>query len=107
VTDIIEVHTTLPSREQANELARRLVESRLAACVQVLGPIDSIYRWEGKVEQSQEWLLRAKTSSSLYIEMEKMVRDHHPYQLPEVMAHSVRAGSLPYLKWVADETRPK
>jgi periplasmic divalent cation tolerance protein len=103
VTDVIEVHTTLPSQEQANDLARRLVEARLAACVQVIGPIESTYRWEGKVEQAQEWLLLIKTTTSAYEAMELSLREWHPYEVPEIIALAVHAGSRGYLEWVSGQ----
>ena len=102
MTDILEVRTTLPSREQANELARRLVEARLAACVQVLGPLESTYRWEGKVEQAQEWLCVMKTTQSSYCQLEQAIREFHPYEVPEILATQVSSGSEPYLKWLRE-----
>ncbi len=103
MTDIIQVYTTLPSREQADTMARQLVEARLAACVQVLGPLESTYRWEGKVEHVQEWRLIAKTTSNGYAALEQAIRQAHPYQVPEILAMRATAGSPAYLDWVAKE----
>lgn len=100
MTDVLQVQTTLPSREQANEMARRLVEDSLAACVQVLGPIASTYRWEGKLQHAEEWLLLAKTSEAGYAALEQTIRAAHPYELPEIIAVEVCHGSEPYLAWI-------
>jgi periplasmic divalent cation tolerance protein len=103
MTDLVQVHTTLPSQQQAQDLARRLVEARRAACVQVLGPLESTYRWEGQVEQAQEWLLVAKTTAAGYAALEQAIRQSHPYQIPEILALPVAAGFEPYLDWVRRE----
>ena len=102
-TDLLQVHTTLPTQEQANDLARRLVVARQAACVQVLGPVQSTYRWEGQVEQAQEWLLLAKTTVAGYAALEQAIRQSHPYQVPEILAVPVTAGYQAYLEWVWQE----
>jgi periplasmic divalent cation tolerance protein len=100
MNDLLQVYTTLPSQEQANDLARRLVDARHAACVQVLGPVQSTYRWEGQVEQAHEWLLAAKTTAAAYAALEQAIREAHPYQVPEILAVPVAAGNAAYLDWV-------
>jgi len=105
MTDCIQVLTTAPSEEEAARIARALVEGRLAACVQVLGPIASTYRWQGAIETSQEWLCTAKTAKGLYPEVEQAIRQAHSYQVPEILAIEVTAGSADYLAWLAAEIK--
>jgi periplasmic divalent cation tolerance protein len=105
MTDCIQVLTTAPSQEEAARIARALVEERLAACVQVLGPVASTYRWQGAIETSQEWLCIAKTAKGLYPEVEQAVRRVHSYQVPEILAVPVTAGSADYLAWLAGEVK--
>jgi periplasmic divalent cation tolerance protein len=104
-SDPIQVLTTTPSREEAERIARALVEERWAACVQVLGPITSTYRWQGAIETSQEWLCVAKSRRGLFAGIEKAVRRLHPYQVPEILAVPVVAGSADYLAWLDQEVR--
>lgn len=99
----IEVMTTTDSQEEARRIARALVESRLAACVQVIGPIESTYWWEGKMQQSEEWLCLIKTRADRYEEVEARVREVHSYDVPEVLALPVVAGHRPYLDWLDGE----
>jgi periplasmic divalent cation tolerance protein len=103
MTDLLQVCTTLPGREQADEMARQLVESRLAACVQVLGPIESTYRWQGNIERSQEWLLIIKTTSTAYAALEEQIRKLHSYEVPEILAVPIVAGNAAYQNWVRQE----
>lgn len=105
MTDILQVATTIDSPERAQELARQLVERRLAACVQVVGPIASTYRWQDAVEQSQEWLCLIKTTAANYAALEAAIRALHPYDVPEIIATPVAAGNPDYLAWVEQETR--
>lgn len=94
--------TTLPNREQGEHLAGTLVEERLAACVNVLGPVASIYRWEGKVARDEEVLLFIKTTAAGVAPLQTRVLELHPYDTPEFLAFEVGAGSVGYLAWVAD-----
>jgi periplasmic divalent cation tolerance protein len=103
MTDAIQVITTLGSRQQADKLARELVVRRLAACVQVAGPITSTYRWQGKIETSQEWFCIIKSLESKYAALEAAIRELHPYDVPEIMATSVVAASRDYLDWLFAE----
>ena len=94
--------TTLSSREQGERLAGTLVEERLAACVNVLGPVASIYRWEGKVARDEEVLLLLKTTKAGVAPLRTRVLELHPYDTPEFLAFEVGAGAPDYLAWVAD-----
>ncbi len=101
----IQVLTTTASREEAERIARALIGERLAACVQVIGPISSTYRWQGAIETSQEWLCVAKSRQELYGEIEKAIRRIHSYQVPEILAVPVVAGSADYLAWLDQEVQ--
>ena len=94
--------TTLPNREQGEHLAGTLVEERLAACVNVLGPVASIYRWEGKVARDEEVLLFIKTTAAGVAPLQARLLELHPYDTPEFLAFEVGAGAPGYLHWVAD-----
>ena len=99
---------TAPDLTVGTELARRLVEEGLAACVNLVPGVRSIYRWQGAVQEDAEILLIAKTSAALVDALASRVRALHPYELPEVMSLAVAGGSQPYLDWVrtAAELRP-
>jgi periplasmic divalent cation tolerance protein len=99
----IQVTTTTEKREDAERIARTLVESRLAACVQIVGPITSIYRWKGKIETAGEWLCLIKSREENYGAVEQAVRSLHPYETPEIIAVPVTAGSRDYLDWLRTE----
>lgn len=101
---IIQISTTLDSREAALALGRSLVDSRLAACCQVTGPVKSIYRWKGKVEESDEWYCIIKTQASLYRETEEAIKKAHPYEVPEIVAIHVHDALTAYAVWVEEET---
>jgi len=100
------VLVTTGSEEQAVSIARVLVGERLAACVNVVGPVRSIYRWRDAIEDDREYLLIAKTRATLYIKLEKRVRELHTYEMPEVLALNADRGSPPYVKWVLESTGP-
>ncbi|MBI4632708.1 MAG: divalent-cation tolerance protein CutA [Deltaproteobacteria bacterium] len=99
----IQVLTTTEKREDAERIARLLVEKRLAACVQIVGPVMSAYRWKGKVEETEEWQCLIKSREDLFSEVEKTVRSVHPYETPEIIATAILAGSGDYLEWLQDE----
>jgi periplasmic divalent cation tolerance protein len=105
MTDKIIALSTCGSADEAERLARLLVDRRLAACVNILAPVRSIYRWEGKVEDVAEWLLFIKTSLSRFEELSETVRAAHSYQLPEIVALPLIAGFPAYLDWLEEETR--
>jgi periplasmic divalent cation tolerance protein len=99
--EYLQVQTTAGSEEEAERIAATLVERRLAACVQVIGPISSHYRWQGKVEHSQEWLCLAKTEAASYAKLEAAIAELHSYDEPEIVATPIVAGSAGYLNWVS------
>jgi periplasmic divalent cation tolerance protein len=103
-TEALVVLVTAPSAEKAAEIARALVEERLAACGNVVPGLRSIYRWEGKVQEDAEALLVLKTTRARFEALRERVLALHPYQVPEVIALTVAAGSAPYLAWIAAET---
>lgn len=104
MAEYIEVHTTTDSHEHAQTIARAIVSRRLAACVQISGPITSVYWWQGQMEQTEEWLCTAKTRATLYQELEQAIREVHTYDVPEILAVEVVAGNASYLAWVTQET---
>lgn len=106
MTDTLIVFTTLPDADHAAALAARLVEERLAACVNILPPCTSVYRWEAQIETAVEVPLLIKTSAARYAALEAAIRAHHPYELPEVVAVPVERGLPAYLDWVAAESAP-
>jgi periplasmic divalent cation tolerance protein len=98
------VISNLPDRERAESLARVVIEQRLAACVNVLAPCTSVYRWRGAVETAAEVPILIKTTRERYAALEAAIRANHPYELPEIIAVPVNAGLPAYLAWVADES---
>jgi periplasmic divalent cation tolerance protein len=98
------VLTTLPDQDAARKLARQLVEARLAACVNVLAPCTSIYRWQGALNEDGEVPVIIKTAAENYGRVETFVRERHPYELPELVAIDIANGLPDYLAWVAAET---
>ncbi len=100
---VIAVLTNLPDSESAINLARELVHLRLAACVNVLAPATSVYRWEGRQEEAREFPVLIKTTRARYPELEAAIRERHPYALPEIVALPLEAGFADYLRWVEHE----
>ncbi len=94
--------TTAPERETADRIARALVERRLAACVQALGGLRSCYRWQGRVEEAEEVLLLIKTTERLFPRVGELLKELHPYEVPELVAVPIAAGSPDYLAWMED-----
>ena len=105
-TDYVIVMTTLPADADVSSFAHTLVEGRLAACVNLLPAMDSVYRWEGKVEQERERQLVIKTSRSRLPALWDRVREMHPYDVPEFIVLPIAGGSDAYLGWLGDSTRP-
>jgi periplasmic divalent cation tolerance protein len=101
-SDAIMVVMTAGSREEASRLAEMLVGAHLAACVQILPEIESVYRWEGRVHREPEILLFAKTTRACFPELEREVRALHTYDTPEIIALPIALGSAPYLEWLND-----
>lgn len=98
---------TCPDEASAQLLASTLVTERLAACVNLLPGVSSLFRWQGAVEQTSEWLALIKTRGDRYPELEARIRQLHPYDTPEIIALPIIAGSTDYLNWVAAETTPE
>ncbi len=95
---------TTSTEEQAASIARALVGDRLAACVNIIGPVRSVYRWRDAVEDDREFLLVIKTRTALYTKVERRVREMHSYEVPEIISLPLDRGSPPYLKWLLDST---
>jgi periplasmic divalent cation tolerance protein len=103
-TDILLVFTNLPDRGHAERLAQAVIESRAAACVNIMGGCRSVYRWQDNVETADETPVLIKTTRAAYARLETLIRAHHPYELPEIIAVPVALGYPAYLHWVAQET---
>lgn len=104
--DAIVVFMTAPNGEEATRLADLLIGAHLAACVQILPEMESVYRWEGKIERQSEILLLAKTTTAKFADLEREVRALHSYETPEIIAVPMIAGSSPYLAWLFDSLNP-
>jgi periplasmic divalent cation tolerance protein len=98
------VLTTAGSQQEAQKIAHALVERRLAACVNIVPQIESVYRWQGKVEIAQEWLLVIKTTAAAFECVRDAVKELHSYDLPECVMLEVAAGSKEYLDWITENT---
>ncbi|MEM2928405.1 MAG: divalent-cation tolerance protein CutA [Nitrososphaerota archaeon] len=105
--EYIQVFTTTEKREDAEKIAKSLIEKRLAGCIQIIGQISSIYWWKNKIETSQEWLCIIKSKRNLYEEIEKSIKEIHPYETPEIIAMPIISGSEDYLKWLDNELKKK
>lgn len=100
MSEHVQVLTTAGSEEEAGRIAALLVERRLAACVQVVGPITSRYHWRGAIEEEREWQCLAKTTRAAYEQVEAAIREVHSYEEPEIIAIPILAGSAGYLAWI-------
>ena len=103
MTGCCQVTTTLPDQAAAERLGRVLVEERLAACAQVVGPVWSTYHWQGAVERATEWYCHLKTTAARLPQLQSRIRELHPYDVPEIIALPVLDGDADYLRWI-DET---
>ena len=101
----LQILTTVGKREDAERIAQTLVQTRLAGCVQIVGPISSIYWWKSKIEKAEEWLCLIKTEETLYHEIEETIKKIHPYETPEIIAVPVVAGSKEYFTWLSQELK--
>src|SRR3954469_10815477 len=101
---VLLVLTNLPDRAAAERLADALLEKKLAACVNILAPCRSVYRWKGAVQHDEEHPMLIKTTAERYAALEQAIRAGHPYELPEIIAVPLERGLPEYLQWVADET---
>jgi periplasmic divalent cation tolerance protein len=98
----IQVTTTTGTKELAQTIARRLVEEKLAACVQITGGIESVYQWKGKVESAHEYLCLIKTRAALFDRVTRVIRELHSYETPEIIAVGLATASDDYLKWLEE-----
>jgi periplasmic divalent cation tolerance protein len=105
MTDVVLVFSTVPDDERSGQLARTLVEERLAACVNLYSPMSSVYRWKGEVEHAGERQLVIKTTRDRLHALEARLAALHSYELPEFVVVAVEGGSSAYLAWVAEQTR--
>lgn len=103
--EVLVVLTNCPDEDSAQRIAAALVANRLAACVNRLAPVESTYRWQGRVERATEVPLLIKCTHERYPAVEEAIRQLHPYTVPEIVAMPVMAGFGPYLRWVAEETK--
>ncbi len=101
--EFIEVVTTVEDVAAGESLATLLVEKRLAACVQISGPITSVYRWQDEVEQVKEYQLLVKSRQDLFVQVQAVIAEHHSYDVPQIIALPISAGSESYLRWLAAE----
>ncbi len=101
--EAIQVATTTSEKKDAETLSQAVLESRLAACVQISGPIDSRYWWNGRIETASEWLVTIKTRRDLFKRLEKLLLEKHSYDQPEIMATAIVEVSAGYLKWLNEQ----
>jgi periplasmic divalent cation tolerance protein len=105
MSDFMQVVTTVDAEDAAVRLARGITGARLAACVQIVGPIKSIYWWQGELEEAREWQLVMKTTTARMAELEEYIKQNHSYETPEITATVISEGSDEYLDWITAETR--
>lgn len=105
MTELQLVITTMPDADSAAVLAETLIEQRLAACVNIGAPVTSIYKWDGKLERGSEVMLTIKTIKDRYTALERAIADHHPYELPEIIAVPITGGLPKYLAWIETCTK--
>jgi periplasmic divalent cation tolerance protein len=103
--ETIAVVTTTAEKADADQLAQAVLERRLAACVQISGPIESRYWWNNRIETAQEWLVTMKTRRDLYKPLEKLLLEQHPYDQPEIVATAIAEVSAGYLKWLTEQLK--
>jgi len=101
----IQVSTTTENKEDAQKIAQYLVIQKLAACVQITGPIESTYHWKSKVQTASEWLCLIKTKDNLFDKVREAIKKLHPYETPEIIAVPIIEGSKEYLKWLDEEIK--
>jgi periplasmic divalent cation tolerance protein len=105
MTDKRVVLSTAGTKDEAQKIALMLVERKHAACVNISGPMESVYRWQGKVEDAQEWLLIIKTTVEQFVRVKETIREVHSYDLPEIIEIAIESGSHEYLEWIAESVR--
>lgn len=105
MTEYLLVMTTVPDSEVGQIIAEKIIEDRLAACVTLQAPAQSLYWWQGKITQNQEYTLFIKTKKGVYPLLEEKIRRIHPYDVPEIIALPIFSGNADYLDWIDNETR--
>ena len=105
MTDYRIILTTAGSADEAERIAAALVEAQLAACVNIVSPITSVYRWKGSVQKEKEWLLLIKTTASAFETVSQKIRELHSYDLPECIQIPIDAGTAEYLNWIAENVK--
>ncbi len=103
MTEFIQVVTSVACKEDGERLGRLLVAERLAACVQISGPMQSVYRWQGEIEEASEYRVTIKSRTTLFGRLETMLAAHHPYEVPEIIATPLVRCSAPYQQWLEEE----
>lgn len=101
----IQITTTVPKLYNAKEISDRILNEKLASCVQIIGPIKSIYRWKNKIEKKEEWLCIIKTRKKLFKIIEKFIKKIHPYEVPEILSTPIINGSMEFLNWMDNEVK--
>ena len=107
MTQYIQVFTTTEKKEDTEKITKIILERRLAACVQILGPITSKYWWKGKIETTEEWVCIIKSRKNLYKELEQAIKEIHAYENPEIIALPIETGRKEYLNWLNKELKKK
>ncbi len=105
MTDKILVLTTASSKDEARKIGRALVEGLLAACVNIVPQVGSIYRWEGEIEEAEEWLLMVKTTRAAFERVRDAISEQHSYDVPECIAVPIESGSAAYLNWIGESVK--
>jgi|SRR6516165_2901514 len=105
MADFMQVVTTVDGEEAAERLTRGITGARLAACVQIVGPVKSVYWWQGELAEAREWQLLIKTTTARIAELEAYIKENHSYDIPEITATVISGGSDEYLDWITAETR--
>ena len=105
MTDKILVLTTASSKDEARKIGRALVDGLLAACVNIVPQVGSIYRWEGEIEEAEEWLLIVKTTRAAFERVRDAINEQHSYDVPECIAIPIESGSAAYLNWIGDSVK--
>jgi periplasmic divalent cation tolerance protein len=107
MSDGLIIFVTAPNEDEARRIAEAIVNERLAACVNIINSVESIYRWQGQVEHDRELLLIIKSTAGRYADLERRVKELHSYTTPEVISFRIKRGSQSYLDWIHDSTTPR
>jgi len=99
------VFCTAPNKETADKIAEDIIDKRLAACVNIIDSVSSVYRWKGEVNKDSECLMIIKTAVELFIDLESTIKVNHPYEVPEIIGFKLEKGNQEYLNWIIDSTR--